>query len=56
VSTCGFLLYFGDLVAQIHLIYVVEWYYWFEIMEVAPNYAVQVVKKSIRQCSESEYS
>ncbi|KAJ7718150.1 hypothetical protein B0H16DRAFT_1797802 [Mycena metata] len=45
-----------DSVAQTHLIYVVEWYYCSEMMEVPPNYAVQAVEIYIRQCSESEYS
>jgi hypothetical protein len=44
VSTCGFWLYFGDLSAQTDLIYVVEWYYCSEILEVPPNYAVQAVE------------
>jgi hypothetical protein len=37
VSTCGFWLYFGNLVAQTHLIHVVEWYYCSEIVEVQPH-------------------
>jgi hypothetical protein len=44
VSTCGFWLYFGDLVAQTDLIYDVGWYYCSEISEVPPNYAVQAVE------------
>jgi hypothetical protein len=55
VGTCGFWLYFGDLVAQTHLIYVVEWYYHSEILEVPPNYAVQAVEIYIRWCFESKY-
>jgi hypothetical protein len=54
-GTCGFWLYFGDLVAQTHLIYVVEWYYHSEILEVPPNYAVQAVEIYIRWCFESKY-